>query len=63
MSITSPLSTSEAQQIAEEIARGYGWFSRSARGKTPQEVLDAVGILKSGLGASVKTCAFPESLM
>lgn len=55
MSLTPVISPVEAQEIVENIAKEYGWISRTAREQSHQEALDAIEHLQIGLRHAART--------
>jgi hypothetical protein len=55
MSLPPVVSPAEAQEIVEEIAKEYGWISRTAREQSHQDALKAIERLQIGLGAAART--------
>ena len=51
------ISSAEAQQLVQRIARGYGWISQRARDASDQEALEAIDMLQENLGIAVRTYA------
>ncbi|RDL30730.1 Uncharacterized protein BP5553_10075 [Venustampulla echinocandica] len=51
------ISSAEAQQLVQRIARGYGWISQRARDASDQEALEAIDMLQDSLGIAVRTLA------
>lgn len=49
------ISSAEAQQLVQRIARGYGWISQRARDSSDQEALEAIDVLQESLGIAVRT--------
>ncbi|KAL2065322.1 hypothetical protein VTL71DRAFT_2991 [Oculimacula yallundae] len=57
MAANNPISSTEARQLVESIALGYGWISQTARDATHPDALKAIYILQENLGISVRTLA------
>jgi threonine synthase len=51
------ISSAEAQQLVQRIARGYGWISQRARDASDEEALEAIDMLQESLGIAVRTYA------
>jgi hypothetical protein len=62
MSLLPVMSSAEAQEVVEKIAKEYGWISRIARNRSHQEALDAIKCLQIGLGASAQAYDLTPSL-
>jgi hypothetical protein len=54
MPLPGTVSSTEAQEIIEKIAKEYGWISRTAREQSYQEASDAIERLQIELGASAR---------
>jgi len=57
MATNDVISSTEARQLVESIALGYGWISQTARDATYPDALKAIYILQENLGISVRTYA------
>lgn len=57
MATNDTISSVEAQQLVQKIARGYGWISQRARDASDQEALEAIDMLQESLGIAVRTYA------
>jgi hypothetical protein len=57
MATNDIISSAEAQQLVQQIARGYGWISQRARDASDQEALEAIDMLQESLGIAVRTYA------
>ncbi|TVY16404.1 hypothetical protein LARI1_G008274 [Lachnellula arida] len=57
MATNDVISSTEARQLVESIALGYGWISQTVRDATHPDALKAIYILQENLGISVSTLA------
>ncbi|KAH8587445.1 hypothetical protein B0O99DRAFT_747530 [Bisporella sp. PMI_857] len=57
LSTNNIISSVEAQQLIQRIARGYGWISQRARDASDKEALEAIEMLQENLGIAVTILA------